>query len=202
MADFFKDDDDEIQAISAINSALAKVKDEDARARVLDYILARYRPTFGVPVTRVLPSSIPFTRMATNGPGSNFDTRTSPLALMAASEKEVEGIARLTDNGELKITARDLKARSGLDAAVRLAHIAIYAHEQLTGQPLSSRKGLTPLLQQWRVYDGNARSKLAKERGIIRSGDNLTLDAHAKRDAERYIEEILSDDAPGQWRPK
>lgn len=202
MTDYFSDPDAEIAAISAINAALAKVADDDARARVLDYILARYRPGM-VPVTRFIPSlAAPPSVMHANGPGSNFENRTSPLALLAGPEKELAGIARLTDAGDLKITVRDLKAKNGLDAAVRLAHIAIYAYEHLAGQPLNSRKGLTPLLREWRLYDGNVRAKLAKERGIIRSGDNLTLDAHAKRDAERYIEEILSNDVAGQWRPK
>lgn len=201
MTDFFKDDDAEIAAISAISAALAKVPDDEARNRVLTYILSRYRPLVS-DLQNFSVSKYPLGQSPLAGMANPTLPTTSPLSLLGPSLREVPGIARLTDSGDLKITARDLKAKSGLDAAVRLAHIAIYVHEQLTGQPFSSRKGLTPLLQQWRVYDGNARAKLAKERGIIRSGDDLTLDAHARLDAEKYIEEILSDDVPGQWRPR
>jgi hypothetical protein len=84
---------------------------------------------------------------------------------------------------------------------VRLAYITIYACEKLTGESLSSPKILTPLLKAWRLYNGNTRARLAKDRGIIRSGDFLTLDAHAKLDAERFIEEIHNPDVQGSWRP-
>jgi len=177
--------DDELIAIGAINSALGKLTDTDARRRVLSYVIARYLPD--------APASLP----TAGQPKSSV----APSPLSVVQQRELPGVARLTDTGDLRITARDLKAKSGLDAAVRLAHIAIYAHERMTGgQPLSSRKGLTPLLKEWRLYDGNSRARLANERGIIRSDDSLSLDAHARRDAERYIEEILNDELKGQWR--
>ena len=181
-----QNNDAEITAIAAISSALSNLADAEARRRVLAYVLARYLPEENTLAS--LPSASlaqTFTSMAP-----------SPVSL------ELPGVARLTDSGDLRITARDLKAKSGLDAGVRLAHVAIYAHERLTGQPLSSRKGLTPLLKEWRLYDGNVRARLAKERGIIRSDDSLSLDAHARRDAERYIEEILNEELHGQWKPR
>lgn len=67
---------------------------------------------------------------------------------------------------------------------------------------MSSRKNLTPILKEWRLYDGNTRARLSKERGILRDGDNLSLDAHARRDAERFIEEISDPEIKGQWKPK
>jgi hypothetical protein len=191
MADLSKDDN-EIAAIAAISLAISKLPDSDARRRVLSYVFARYLPEGSV-LSVSSPPSLP--QPATS-------VAPSPVAVVELTQRELPGVARLTDAGELRITARDLKAKSGLDAAVRLAHVAIYAHERLTGQPLSSRKGLTPLLKEWRLYDGNARARLAKERGIIRSGDSLTLDAHARRDAERYVEEILNEELTGQWRPR
>jgi hypothetical protein len=125
-----------------------------------------------------------------------------PATAAASGQQEVPGIARLTDTGDLRITIRDLKARSGLDAAVRLALVSIYAHEKMTGQPLSSRKNLTPILKEWRLYDGNTRARLSKERGILRDGDSLSLDAHARRDAERFVEEISDPEVKGEWKPK
>jgi hypothetical protein len=187
MSDESHDLDAEIAAISTITAALGKLSDADARSRVLAYVLSRY------------PAAAKFVAP----PASQLSAVASaPLTVVEHTQRELPGVARLTDAGDLKITARDLKAKSGLDAAVRLAHIAIYAHQRLTGQALSSRKGLTPLLREWRLYDGNTRARLAKERGIIRSGDALSLDAHATRDAERYVEEILSDEISGNWRPR
>jgi hypothetical protein len=112
------------------------------------------------------------------------------------------GIARLSDSGDLHLTVRDLKARSGLDAAVRLAYVAIYAYQKLAGRALSSPSGLTPLLKSWRLYDGNTRARLARDKGILRNGDDLSLDAHATRDAERFVQEILDDGIEGRWTAK
>ncbi len=168
------DHDSELAAIAASSAAISKLADAEARRRVLSYVLARYFPEAALAQGRPL------------------------------TERELPGVAYLTDAGQLRIAVRDLKARSRLDAAVRLASVAIYAHQRLAGRPLSSRKGLTPLLKEWRLYDGNTRAKLAKERGILRSGDDLSLDAQTSRNAERLIEEIrlpAQDVEPGRGTP-
>lgn len=188
------DQDQEIAAIATMSAALARISDDDARARVISYVLARYMPALA-------DSRVVVGRSALTGSPSADATVRASIGV-PPSTNEIAGIARLTESGDLHLTIRDLKARSGLDAAVRLAHVAIYAQRQLTGQPLSSAKGLTPILKIWRVYDGNTRTRLAKDKGIIRSGDDLSLDAHATRDAERFIQEILDPAIEGKWRPK
>lgn len=192
MNEALQDQDREITAIAVISTALAGLADTDARRRVLSYVLARYLPELPIPTGTSLSSKTSFTFGQSNSNGE-------PLA--EPPTREIPGIACINDVGELKITARELKAKSGLDAAVRLACIAIYAHEKLTGQPISSSKVLTPILRAWRLYDGNTRARLAKERGIIRSGDTLSLDVHARLDAERFIKEILDPEVEGQWKP-
>lgn len=188
MADEPLPEDDEVAAIAAINTALSKLADATARRNVLAYINARY--------LRAPPASAGFPAPVTSS------VTPSPLSVVEHTQQELPGIARLTEAGDLKITVRNLKAKNTLDAAVRLAHIAIYAHARLTDKPLSSRKGLTPILKEWRLYDGNTRARLAKEKGIVRDGDALTLDTHAQRDAERYIEEVLNEELTGQWKPR
>jgi hypothetical protein len=184
-------EDKEIAAIGTISVALAGLSDAEARQRVISYVLARYLPSSSpvslIPVPRAAATATPVGSVAA-GPVSGA--------------KELPGIARLTDAGDLQVTIRDLKARSGLDAAVRLAYVAIYAYQQLAGQAFSSPKGLTPLLKTWRVYDGNSRTRLAKDKGILRNGDDLSLDAHATRDAERFIQEMLDDGVAGSWKPR
>jgi hypothetical protein len=194
MNDTLSEQDKEIAAIAAISAALSSLADTEARRRVLSYVLSRYLPDFPVPVGATVSST---TASIGRSPTSLVETPS-----FGHSPREIPGVIHITDAGELKITARDLKAKSGLDAAVRLAYLAIYASEKLTGQPLSSPKSLTPLLKQWRLYDGNTRTRLAKDKGIIRSGENLSLDAHGKLDAERFIEEILNPEVQGQWRPR
>ena len=186
--------DAEIVAISQISSALQAIEDPVARRRVLSYVLARFSDgTIGPPLLS-----------ATLAKTSAASLAVSPavIEMNAAGAKEIAGVARLTDDGQLRITIRDLKAKNGLDAATRLALVAIYAHQELVGQPMSSRRGLTPILREWRLYDGNTRARLARNRGILRDGDNLTLDAHAKLEAQHHIEDILNPEVQGTWRPR
>jgi PAS domain S-box-containing protein len=135
-------------------------------------------------VARHLPES-PF-------PGASSPALATVRTLKRQGGRELPGIARVTPAGEFRLLVRDLKARSALDAAVRLAKVAIYAHELLTGEPLSSRKSLTPILRAWRLYDGNTRARLAKERGIVRNGDSLSLDDQARHGAEQLVREMRS----------
>lgn len=191
--------DPEIAAIAVISDALLEVPDFDARRRVLSYVLARFAPDAVAEPTHSPVPAAPTPRLPMAGAAAHQGAASSTHS----GEHEIPGIARLSDVGELKMTVRDLKARSGLDAAVRLAHVAIYAYERLSGgQALSSSKGLTPILREWRLYDGNTRTRLAKEKGIVRDGDALRLDAHSRRDAEKYVEEILDPNVEGKWRAR
>jgi PAS domain S-box-containing protein len=170
-------DDTELAAIAASGAIFSTLPD-DARRRVLSYVLARYLPE-AVPAAG-LPALSPI-------PAGPQDSGASEGA-----ERALQGIALLTEAGAFQLSLREFKAKSRLDAAVRLAVVAIHAHQLLTGRPLSSRGVLTPLLKEWRLYDGNTRSRLAREQGILRRGDDLSLNAQGVRDAERFVGDIRS----------
>jgi hypothetical protein len=175
--------DSEIKAINAVSEALSAIEDPEIRKRVLRWANDRfgYIPTakLSSPTQTVLPSA------SAIGEGS-----------------ELPGIAKVSETGEFRLTIRDVKARSAIDAALRLTHIAIRAHEKLTGQKsMSSKSILVPLLKSWRVYDGNARFALAKHKGILRNGDALELDFHAQADADRFIAEAVDQTIEGAWKP-
>ncbi len=167
--------DPELAAIAAATAALSTLSEPAAVQRALAYVVARHLPDPPFP-----------------GPGMPALGPAAARILRPPGHRELPGIARVTPAGDFRLTVRDLKARSALDAAVRLAKVAVYAHELLTGEPLSSRRGLTPLLRAWGLYDGNTRTRLAKERGILRRGDGLSLDDQARHQAERLIEEMRS----------
>lgn len=196
-------EDDELQAMVAVGRIFARLTDPEARRRIRDYIDDRFLGGSG-------GAGQSGARAGGGGAGAGtpvgagLGTATGAGGVSGRTEdnKEIAGIAKLGSDGDLRITIRDLKARSGLDAALRLALVSIYAHQKLAGTPLSSAKGLTPILKLWRLYDGNSRTRLAKEKGIVRTGDELSLDAHATRDAERFIEEILDPAVDGVWRAK
>jgi hypothetical protein len=173
--------DAELEAMRVIGTALANL-DPGARVRVLNWIGSHF--AIGTPPTQMPPAH-----------GLQMVGGTTEV------ETEIPGIARLTDAG-LEITVRDLKAKSALDAAIRLAHVVLLAKEKLTGaKTVSSRKELVPILKQWRLYDGNTRLALGQHKGILRKGDDLSLDAISRRDAEMFIQQVLDDSVLGSWNP-
>jgi hypothetical protein len=176
--------DPELNAMRIVGEAIEGVTDPDARARVLSWVASR----FGIPH----PGPSRKELSAVSG------GRSAPVS----TDDEIPGIARATANGGIEITVRDLKAKSTTDAAIRLAHIVIYASEKLREErAVSSRKVLLPILKEWRAYDGNTRLALARHKGIHRDGDLISLDAIAKKDAEKYVSEVLDEATQGTWNP-
>lgn len=174
----------ELEAMRVVGEAIENLADPEARMRVLSWVASKFGDH----------------RFEAGRKDLSQGSGAKPL--VAITEEELPGIARRTANGGLEVTVRDLKAKSTIDAAIRLAHIVIYANEKLKGErAVSSRKVLLPILKEWRAYDGNTRPALAHHKGIHRDGDQLSLDTIAKKDAEKYISEILDDSVTGTWNP-
>ena len=177
--------DSEFNAMKNIHEALSSLKDNEARERVLKWTSSK----FGL-------SSALLDSQDNPQPGGS-----PPSGSPETNIGEIPGIAFLGDNGQLIITARDLKANSKIDAGIRLVHVAIRANELLNKEKYaSSRKTVTPILREWGVYDGNTRREVANHKGIIRQKDNLSLDVHSKREADKIIKEILDDSIKGKWK--
>jgi hypothetical protein len=177
--------DTELQVMMKVSEAVNSLKSAAARDRVLYWAAQKFRAT----------------------PGRQLQPTTSPLppaqiVTPENSTKEIPGIARLSEAGELHLTVRDTKARSANDAALRIAHLLIYATEQLAGAgSISSKSTLVPTLRKYRAYDGNTRTVLARHRGFIREGDQLSMDLHCKQEAEGFVAEILDSATHGTWNP-
>jgi hypothetical protein len=179
--------DKEIEVMGKVSKALSEIKDEDAIQRVLNWIMDKY----GAEPRQ--PNS------------SSTTQRPQSLGVPSPSNPQTNGIndiGVITPSGDLKITIRDLKAKSAVDAATRLALVTIYTHQKLTGEEYtSSRKIVTPTLKNYRLYTGNSRRVLGNHKGIVRDGDNLTLDMHAESEAEAYLTEIRDSSISGSWSP-
>jgi hypothetical protein len=202
--------DVEITAMMSICDALSKISDEKTRGRVLTWVNDKFWHTpiqqSSAPrlITPIQQSSAP--RLITpiqlsSAPRHITPSPASPSA-SGSERNELAGIAIISNTGDLRITARDLKAKSTNDAAIRLLLVTIRAHQLLLDQSgVSARKVIVPLLKKWRAYDGNTRNAVAKHRGIVRLGDELSLDVHAQNEADRYIEEINDSSVSGKWQP-
>jgi hypothetical protein len=180
----------EVDAMGKIAEAMASLEDQNAKMRVLQWACARY----GVPEPAATRTVGRVPTVPASAPNS--------LESAPAPNGGLEDIVEQNQEGRIRVIARDIKARSKNDAALRLAHIVIYAHEKLTGEAtVSSKRVLIPVLRDWRAYDPNTRVAIARNQGIVREGDELHLDQHAKMQAERFIAEIRDERTEGQWSP-
>lgn len=183
-------DDPEIHAMALINEALKNLDDEQTK-RVVAWAKAKFRleiPQAAVaePTSEVRPAS-----RVPSGP-----------VMVHQDTKEIPGIATLNSEGGLHLHVRDFKAKSANDAALRILHVAAWAWYTLTGERgVSSRLIIKPALEDHRVYNGNTRKAIKAHRGIRREGDLIFLDAHALREAEEFVAQILDDAVKGVWSP-
>lgn len=185
--------DEEISAMSAISVALQQL-DEDACERVLDWANKKFaqrdRSWQKIPAETQPIGSLRIAEPVAKSPQQT-----------ANSIANLDEIVECGDDGSVRVICRDLKANSRNDAAIRLAHIVIYANEVLTqAKETSSRNVLLQILKEWRAYDANTRVAISRHQGIKRNGDLLSLDIHSKREAEKYIKQILDPSIKGDWQ--
>jgi hypothetical protein len=173
----------EFQVLASICSQIDALE-QDERERVVRYLFHRY------PIEKSV---------------ADHGQQHSPPPSMQESgvnSSEIRGVAVKSREGDLRMTIRDLKAKTAKDAARRLTYVTILANELLFGsRELSSRKVLVPVLREYRLYDGNTRRLIAEDKGIMRNGDSLTLDAHARAEAESFLHDIQDTSSKGTWQP-
>src|SRR5205823_2466461 len=155
--------DVELTAMTSVWDALQSLPDKEAQLRCITWALSRLGLT--------LPTGPGVRAGSPIAPSASPLTSSSPSA---AGEDSLVDIVEQTEDGRFRVIARDLKARSRNDAALRLVHLVLYANEIIGGQQkTSSRKFVIPVLKDWRAYDGNTRVAIANSPGIKREGDLL-----------------------------
>jgi hypothetical protein len=181
---------DEFECMKIIDQNMQAMPDDATRQRVASWVRAKFLGEVGV--LRARPD------------GSLADTAQADAIDSADARRsgEIPGIAKLSQSGDVQVTVRDFKAKSANDAAIRLVHVLIWATTRLTGNGVVSSKGLiVPWLRKYRCYDGNTRWAIAKDKGLVRDGDQLSLDFHAEQLAEKFVGEILDPAIEGRWKP-
>ena len=180
--------DIEVDTIVKINEVLSQIPDEPTKQRILRWACEKFGGSISTVKTPTAPLSPTMPRVLAQVP--------------AAAGNEIPGIAKIFADGSFKLTVRDPKAKSTADAAIRLALVAARAYQLLSGaDTVSSKNIIVPTLRDWRAYDGNTRQDLADHKGIVRNGDNLSLDVHATQEADGYIKEIGDESIVGTWKP-
>jgi hypothetical protein len=177
---------DELECMREIERNLEDLVDKEARVRVVNWASAKYG---GFLATTLQKSDMQIPPVI-------------PTGILGEKIDEIPGIAKLSNSGEVLLTVRDFKARSANEAALRLVHVYLWAAGKLKGQrSVSSKSSVVPALRRYRCYDGNTRRVLAKEKGVLRDGDELSLDFHAEQLAEKFVKEILDPGTEGKWKP-
>jgi hypothetical protein len=180
---------DELDCMRVIDESFQAIAEEATRIRIASWIAAKYGGRLLLP-------------------GQKAETPASLDATLGLSSDEIEksgqipGIAKLSSTGDVQLTVRDFKARSANDAALRLVHVLLWATKRLTGRgSVSSKAVVVPALRKYRCYDGNTRTAIAGDKGLVRDGDELSLDFHAEQLAAKFSREILDASTEGKWRP-
>jgi hypothetical protein len=179
---------DELECMKIIDEGLQAVPEEATRARIASWVASKY-------------GGVQISRGTDLGRGASVSSGVA-IAGDVAKNGEVAGIAKLSQSGEVLLTVRDFKAKSANDAAIRLVHVLIWVTGKLAGRPaVSSKNEVVPLLRKYRLYDGNTRGVIAKDKGLVRDGDELSLDFHAEQLAEKFVNDILDGSIEGRWKP-
>lgn len=130
-----------------------------------------------------------------------------PSAIIKRSEvareaNDLTGIAELLADGSIELTARDPKANTLRDAVKRVVYLAIRANELLAGNKSAHRmKVVNKFLKKYRLTSGAARVELTKVPGLIKVGNEWSLDGPAKEEADKYIREVNDDSIEGKFKP-
>ncbi len=179
---------DELECMRVIDAGLQAIPDEAARARIASWVASKYGGIASLRASDLGRNlSVSSTGLSPNEIGKNG---------------EVAGIAKLSQSGEVLLTVRDFKAKSANDAAIRLVHVLIWVTGKLAARSaVSSKNEVLPWLRKYRLYDGNTRGVIAKDKGLVRDGDELSLDFHADQLAEKFVNDILDGSVEGRWRP-
>lgn len=115
---------------------------------------------------------------------------------------DIPTIATLTPEGEFHSSIRDLKAKNAAEAVKRLVYVLIRSYTKLMNSSSVSRKKIiNPEIVKWRLANGHDRAFIASDKGIIKKGDQLSLDIHAQSEADQYIRDIMDPEISGSWKP-
>lgn len=173
----------ELDCMRMIEENLLALTDEAARVRVAGWVAAKYAGKVA---------------HAFKGDGGQVLADVEEIT----KSGQIPGIAKLSSGGEVQLTVRDFKARSANEAATRLVHVFLWATKKLIGRgSASSKVAIVPAMRKYRCYDGNTRTIIARDKGILRDGDELSLDYHAEQLAEKFVKEILDSGTEGKWKP-
>jgi hypothetical protein len=115
---------------------------------------------------------------------------------------DLSGVAELLPDGGIELTVRDPKAGTRQDAVKRVVYVTIRANELLTGKTSADKKKVVMKgLKKMRLTSGTARNALTKVPGLIKVGNEWSLDGPAKEEADKYIQEIKDDSIQGKFKP-
>lgn len=114
---------------------------------------------------------------------------------------DLSGVAELLPGGSIELTARDPKAKNLEDKVQRIVYVAIRANELLTGNKSTDKKKVVQkFLKKYKLTSGAARNALTRVPGLIKVGNEWSLDGPAKDEADKYIREIKDDSIQGKFK--
>ncbi len=127
------------------------------------------------------------------------DTGSSAQPMPPAAFGTLASVAE-KDDGNVHITASDLKAKSAMEAAHRLVYVTLLARRTLLNETKTPRKVLVETLRGYNLYDGNSRLMIANDKGLVRDGrKSIWLSQPALDVARKFVNDIQDPNTKGTW---
>ena len=106
-------------------------------------------------------------------------------------------------NGEtIELEENRLKAASARDYYKRLTYLFIYAQDLMLGRTSAPKSELMAVLKAAKVYDANCRFWLKQKNGFtVDSEDRMKLNASAREQAVKALDEALDNNLQDDWNP-
>ncbi|WP_031501093.1 hypothetical protein [Bryobacter aggregatus] len=115
--------------------------------------------------------------------------------------KPILKLFQISDDA-IELIDNRLKATSAADYYRRLTYLFVYAQELLLGRSSTPKSELLTVLKEAKVYDANCRFWLKQKKGFtVDTEDRMKLNAGAREQAIKALEEALDNNLPDKWNP-
>ncbi len=148
-------------------------------------------------------SSLPgFTKEAdTIDAETKADTKNPPEGLLLPERREAGPLGEIfhrNTDGQLRLMNSRLKPKNQSDFVRRLSVLFLHEYAK-AGEDMVSREKLNKILEDAKVYDGNARKWIANNDLLSHDGDLIGLSLPGRERAEEVLWEVANPDIDPKW---
>ena len=133
--------------------------------------------------------------------GTKADAENPSERLFLPERREAEPLGEIfhrNADGQLRLMNSRLKPKNQSDFVRRLSVLFLHEHAK-AGEDMVSREKLNKILEDAKVYDGNARKWIANNDLLSHDGDLIGLSLPGREWAEEVLREVANPDIDPKW---